>query len=836
MHTQPPLPPDAYLELLCCLSVGIAAIVGVAAVLERFVKPSVWRRTLWQAAILAVFVLLICEVTGSGPAMVGWFRSTGEAANSEPIEPEYSILANADGVAPQGDWPRDSCSAAPSEYGRIDGSVNRLPTFDLPTESDFDYGHANEPSSIAHDSRTLVDVEPAPSVVTEDASTSAASPNESNDAGLASPWYATAVWWAGLAWLLGTVGILGHIAWQRTLLSTFCRCHKETADAVLCRQVADLARRLQMRRPVRVLQTAKLSAPAAFGILRPTVALPLDFCEEFDAAEQQAMLAHEVAHLAARDPAWQFVASVLCAIVWWHPLARFARRRLTATGEAAADEASLLVPRGPDALAGCLVAMGRRLSETPRLGWLSVGGQGFRPGFRSDLGRRVERLLNLSKRSWHAPGRGRLVFAKTALPVALLIVAITCTAWARPQVTISEGESRMNMLTVSWHRSLAAAALLALMGSASDNATADDATPEVGVEYQLAMLLEDGEGDRERGEGDREREGGDREERAREGDRERGEGDREERAREGDREREGGDREERAREGDREREEGERRERREGDREEPRREGDRDRERGEGERREMQQRRENERRAHAAQDEIRQVAEELEQRVRAIRQELEGMPENTDKAHALRNELKQIEERFHQLRQRREAAGREHPEAEGRRELDERAQDVRRAIQHRSELEKRLQDIRREIEGLRDGQDAEARELRALAEQTGREIREINEQLHRGGQRDAPRRDGAPGMERLEEIRREIARLSEAGHHEEAEQLKREGLELMARMHQQHQPDRPHHPDGPPPADLHRIISELHGQMEQLRREMQEMREQLHRLMERERD
>lgn len=654
----------------------------------------------------------------------------------------------------------------------------------------------------------------ASSIVTEDFSTSATSPNESSDARLASPWHTTALGWAGLAWLLGTVGLLGRLAWQRALLLTFCRRHKEPADAVLCRQVADLARRLEMRRPVRVLQTAKLSAPAAFGILRPTVALPPSFREEFDAAEQQAVLAHEVAHLAARDPAWQFVASVLCAIVWWHPFTWLARRRLTAMGEAAADEASLLVPRGPDALAGCLVAMGRRLSDRPRLGWLSVGGPGFRPRFRSDLGRRVERLLNLSKRSWHAPGRGRMVFAKTALPVALLIIAITCTAWARPQVTISEGESRMNMLTVSWHRSLAAAALLALMGTASDNALADDGTPEkieaVVAEGQLAMLLQDGEGDREEREGDREREHAQDREQA----------DREER-------REDGDREERAREGDGERRE----EARDREREEHR-EGDRDRERGEAREAEMRERRE--------------------------------------------------------IQEHREVAERERHEAEARRDQSRHAEEL---LHHRRELEERAGDIRREIEGLRDGQDAEARELHGALERIGREMREINEHLERGQQRDAPRRDVAPGMERLEEIRRQIARLSEAGHHEEAEQLKREGRQLMERM-QQHRPDRPaanadlqrrlqhiraaaenlhaagmhdavehlmreaeqkvaemrgqptdrprppHDRDapGPPSGDLHCIIGELHGQMEQMRREMQEMREQMHRLMERDRN
>ncbi|KKK74864.1 hypothetical protein LCGC14_2879480, partial [marine sediment metagenome] len=140
------------------------------------------------------------------------------------------------------------------------------------------------------------------------------------------------------------------------------------------------------------------------------------------------------------------------------------------------------------------------------------------------------------------------------------------------------------------------------------------------------------------------------------------------------------------------------------------------------------------------------------------------------------------------------------------------------------------------------------------------------------------------------EIKQPIARLSEAGRHDEAEQLKREGHELMQQLkqrqqegqgpaeelerrwrhvqvaaenlraaglhkeaehlmrpveqklaeiggHGDRQPGPPHHPDrpeGPPPDEVHRVVRELHGQMEQMRQEMQQLREQLHELLERE--
>ena len=70
-------------------------------------------------------------------------------------------------------------------------------------------------------------------------------------------------------------------------------------------------------------------------------------------------------------------------------------------GERSADEASLLVPGGPRLLAGCLVQFGRRVRGESRYAWLAVKGSGFRSG----LGRRVHRLLQMGGTARPAPPR-----------------------------------------------------------------------------------------------------------------------------------------------------------------------------------------------------------------------------------------------------------------------------------------------------------------------------------------------------------------------------------------------------------------------------------------------
>ncbi|PYM16053.1 MAG: hypothetical protein DME18_02620, partial [Verrucomicrobia bacterium] len=164
---------------------------------------------------------------------------------------------------------------------------------------------------------------------------------------------------------------------------------------------------------------------------------------------------------------WYLLADLTAAIFWWHPLVWWARRRLHAASETAADEASLLLANGPGVLAECLVEMGARLAQRRSFAWVGVEGSGFRSG----LGRRVERLVNLRGSCWHPPGRIRSVLTKTLSPVALIAGVILCTAWAGPQA-LTKGES-MKTMKQTWKRSLAAFALLASLGTDNNIASAD---------------------------------------------------------------------------------------------------------------------------------------------------------------------------------------------------------------------------------------------------------------------------------------------------------------------------------------------------------------------------
>jgi hypothetical protein len=133
--------------------------------------------------------------------------------------------------------------------------------------------------------------------------------------------------------------------------------------------------------------------------------------------------------------------------VWW------LRRQLHLASEMAADEASLLVADGPRILAECLVELGARLTRPLPLGQLRAS------GFRSHLGRRVQRLMHLEGRAWSPLPRLGAAFVRIFGPMAMTAIVVLCTAWAAPQA-LMKGDS-MKTMQLNWKRSLATLALLA---------------------------------------------------------------------------------------------------------------------------------------------------------------------------------------------------------------------------------------------------------------------------------------------------------------------------------------------------------------------------------------
>ncbi|MFT5732214.1 MAG: beta-lactamase regulating signal transducer with metallopeptidase domain [Planctomycetota bacterium] len=153
--------------------------------------------------------------------------------------------------------------------------------------------------------------------------------------------------------------------------------------------VQSLARRASIRRSIRVEVTPSGSSPFATGVFFPRIVVPQRALTELDAASMQAMLAHEIGHVARFDPLWTAAARSVAALFFFQPLNWLMVKRLDESAEYCCDEFAVDVTGNEVALARCLATVAE---------WIVGGSTSVRAACpmahrNSPLASRVNRIL-----------------------------------------------------------------------------------------------------------------------------------------------------------------------------------------------------------------------------------------------------------------------------------------------------------------------------------------------------------------------------------------------------------------------------------------------------------
>jgi beta-lactamase regulating signal transducer with metallopeptidase domain/thiol-disulfide isomerase/thioredoxin len=146
------------------------------------------------------------------------------------------------------------------------------------------------------------------------------------------------------------------------------------------------AAHLGLGRPVELLQSKRVSVPAAVGHIRATVILPKSLADAASPALLDAVLLHELGHIRRGDFGWNLLRKLAQVLYWPHPLAWLLGRVVSQVREQACDDlcvhglggapayraslvevASGLVCR-PDPALG--MAMARAMNLSRRLAWI----------------------------------------------------------------------------------------------------------------------------------------------------------------------------------------------------------------------------------------------------------------------------------------------------------------------------------------------------------------------------------------------------------------------------------------------------------------------------------
>ncbi len=182
-------------------------------------------------------------------------------------------------------------------------------------------------------------------------------------------------------------------------------------------EVVDLLREeAGIRRHVRLTRAEGIPSPVALGMSE--ICIPDAALTELDREQQESMLAHELAHIARRDPAWLVAVCLIERVFFFQPLNRLARRRVQEAAEYICDDWAVRRAGSGLTLAKCLVKVAEWIDTTPEP--IPVSGMAE---MRSHFVSRIHRLIanhalsTQPTRRWLVPvAMGAVVLVVAAAP------------------------------------------------------------------------------------------------------------------------------------------------------------------------------------------------------------------------------------------------------------------------------------------------------------------------------------------------------------------------------------------------------------------------------------
>jgi beta-lactamase regulating signal transducer with metallopeptidase domain len=227
------------------------------------------------------------------------------------------------------------------------------------------------------------------------------------------PW-TVAAWLAGVA-VIGIYQLTGYLAAQRLR-----RLAVRPAETTLETVVSELARRLRLSRPVRVLESALVRVPTVVGWLWPAILLPVGFATGLSPHQVRAILLHELAHIRRYDYLVNLLQTLVETLLFYHPAVWWVSARVRGERENCCDDAAVAAGGEPVSYAESLLALAQRAADDRRLGSpgraraMAAATGVYAAGRPSQLRLRVARLLGAGARPHRRP---------RTWPVALLVLA-----------------------------------------------------------------------------------------------------------------------------------------------------------------------------------------------------------------------------------------------------------------------------------------------------------------------------------------------------------------------------------------------------------------------------
>ena len=242
-------------------------------------------------------------------------------------------------------------------------------------------------------------------------------------------------WWPKLVFGLALLGAALALVRLGLCIRTLRRKLGDRSEVLVdpaLEQFLSLCSEAQVDRKVRLTHTAALGSPIALG--RSEVVVPTRALDELSPTALRSVLAHELAHLERRDPAWLLVAATIEALCFFQPLNRLARRGMQESAELLCDDWAIAQTRDGVEFAKSLAELASWSHRMQPSALVAGMISGERP-----LVRRVRRALDGDPRRLHeeGPRPARLLLGLGTL-AALVMLAPGAVDASPPETEPSE--------------------------------------------------------------------------------------------------------------------------------------------------------------------------------------------------------------------------------------------------------------------------------------------------------------------------------------------------------------------------------------------------------------
>ncbi|QDA60991.1 M56 family metallopeptidase [Hymenobacter jejuensis] len=232
------------------------------------------------------------------------------------------------------------------------------------------------------------------------------------------------------AWLLGLLAMMLRLLGGLAYVQRLRHYRVQPLAPEWTARIAVLAEQAGVRQPIALLESALVKVPLVVGHLRPVILLPFGTVTGLSQSYMEAILAHELAHIARRDYLMNLLQSIAEILFFYHPAVWFVTACMRTERENCCDDAATaLVGGDPLRLARALAALAELgLERTPaaRLALSAVGPDG------SLLGR-IRRLVQGRSAPTFSEG-----FMAACVVLCGLVLLTTAVAMADPRPLLTK--------------------------------------------------------------------------------------------------------------------------------------------------------------------------------------------------------------------------------------------------------------------------------------------------------------------------------------------------------------------------------------------------------------